>query len=196
MAWSSSIQKGTTMLKRLFPKIHARYAASAHGALPGDFAAWLGSAGYARHAAHGHVRRLKQALEGMSSVPLAPESGISVHSVSQAFASQQSKTRFQGTRRAFERFLAVRGHLMKEPDPSPYSPLVNRYREHLLEVRGLAASTVDQHIATIKRFLAQPSSAEPRTEAVAPGPELRFKDRLDGHLESRLHDPVLDRRDP
>jgi len=91
----------------------------------------------------------------MSSVPLAPESGISAGSVSQAFASQQSKTRFQGTRRAFERFLTVRGQLLKEPDPSPYSPLVDRYREHLLEVRGLAASTVDQHIATIKRFLAQ-----------------------------------------
>jgi len=43
------------MLKRLFPKIHARYAASAHGALLGDFAAWLVAAGYARHAAHGHV---------------------------------------------------------------------------------------------------------------------------------------------
>jgi hypothetical protein len=39
------------MLKRPFPKIHARYAALAHGALLGDFAAWLVSAGYARHAA-------------------------------------------------------------------------------------------------------------------------------------------------
>jgi integrase/recombinase XerD len=143
------------MLKRLFPKLHARYAGSAHGALLGDFAAWLVSAGYARHAAHGHVRRLKQALEGMSSAPLAPESEISAGSISQAFASQQPKALFQGTRRAFERFLAVRGQLLKEPDPSPYSPLVDRYREHLLEVRGLAASTVDQHIATIKRFLAQ-----------------------------------------
>src|SRR5215469_1669092 len=35
-----------------------------------------------------------------------------------------------------------------------------------------------------------------RAEAVAARPELRFKDRLDDHLESRLHDPVLDRRDP
>jgi integrase/recombinase XerD len=143
------------MLKRLFPKIHARYAASAHGALLGDFAAWLVSAGYARHAAHGHVRRLKQALEGMSSVPLAAESGISAGSVSQAFASQEAKAPFQGTRRAFERFLTVRGQLLKEPDPAPYSPLVDRYRQHLLEVRGLAASTVEQHIATTKRFLAQ-----------------------------------------
>src|SRR5437660_79990 len=53
------------MLKRLFPKVHARYAASANGALLGDFAVWLVSAGYARDAAHGHVRRLKQALGRM-----------------------------------------------------------------------------------------------------------------------------------
>lgn len=65
------------MLKRLFPKIHARYRTSARGALLGEFAAWLVSAGYARPAAHGHVRRLKQALEETSSVPLALESGIS-----------------------------------------------------------------------------------------------------------------------
>jgi hypothetical protein len=84
------------MLKPLFPKIHARYAASAHGALLGDFAARLVSTGYARHAAPDHVRRLKQALEGMSSVPLAPESGISAGSISQAFVSQQSKTGFKG----------------------------------------------------------------------------------------------------
>ena len=143
------------MLKSLFPKLHARYAASTHGALLGDFAAWLVSVGYARPAAHGHVCRLKQALEGMSAVPLALESGISAGSVSQAFAPQHMNARFQGTQRAFERFLAVRGQLLKESDPSPYSPLVDRYREHLLEVRGLAPSTVDQHVATIKCFLAQ-----------------------------------------
>src|SRR5271169_1685563 len=90
------------MLKRLFPKIHARYRTPARGALLGEFAAWLVSAGYARPAAHGHVRRLKQALEEMSSVPLALESGISAGSVSQAFASQQAKAPFRGTRRAFE----------------------------------------------------------------------------------------------
>jgi site-specific recombinase XerD len=148
------------MLKRLFPKVHARYAASANGALLADFAAGLVSAGYARHAAHGHVRRLKQALEWMSSAPFAPDAGISAVFVSQAFASLQAQTRFQGTQRAFERFLAARGQLLKEPDPSRFAPLLDRYRAHLLEVRGLVVSTADQHIATIKRFLAQALSAD------------------------------------
>jgi integrase/recombinase XerD len=121
------------MLKRLFPKVHARYAASANGALLGDFAAWLVSAGYARHTAQGHVRRLKQALERMSSAPLMPDTGISAGFVSQAFASLRTQAGFHGTRRAFERFLTARGQLVKEPDPNRFAPLLDRYREHLLE---------------------------------------------------------------
>jgi integrase/recombinase XerD len=148
------------MLKRLFPKVHARYAASANGALLGDFAVWLVSAGYARDAAHGHVRRLKQALERMSSAPLARDAGISAGFVSQAFASLQTEAPFQGTRRAFERFLAAHGQLLKESDPNRFAPLLDRYRRYLLQVRGLAVSTAEQHIATIKRFLAQALSAD------------------------------------
>jgi integrase/recombinase XerD len=97
-------------------------------------AAWLVAAGYARHAAHGHVRRLKQTLEGIGSVPLAWDAGISAGSVSQAFALRQAKAPFQGMKRAFERFVTARGQLLKEPDLFPYSPLVDRYRRHLLEV--------------------------------------------------------------
>ena len=36
------------MLKHLIRKVHARYAASANGALLGDFAAWLVSGQYCR----------------------------------------------------------------------------------------------------------------------------------------------------
>ena len=142
------------MLKHLFRKVHARYAASANGALLGDFAAWLVSAGYARQVARGHVRRLKQALDRMSSAPFARDAGISVDLLSQAFASVRAQPPFQGTRRAVERFLAERGQLLKEPDPDPFSPLLDRYRRHLSEVRGLASSTVEQHIGTAKSFLA------------------------------------------
>lgn len=146
------------MLKRLFPKVHARYAASANGALLADFATWLVSAGYARPAARRHVRRLRQALERATSAPLARDARISVAFVSQAFSSLQ--TQFEGTRRLFERFLAAHGQLLKEPDPNRFAPLLERYREHLLEVRGLASATVDQHMTTIKCFLAQVLSGD------------------------------------
>ena len=51
---------------------------------------------------------------------------------------------------------------------------------------------LQQPIDFPQRVLAAP----PRPEAVTTRPELSFKDRLDDHLESRLHDPILDRRDP
>ncbi|MCU4162083.1 tyrosine-type recombinase/integrase [Acidiphilium sp. AL] len=148
------------MLKHLFPKVHARYAASANGALLDDFAAWLVSAGYARHAAHGHVRRLKQALERMVSAPLARDTKIAAASLSQAFTSPTAQESFQGTRRAFEHFLTARGQLLTEPDAGRFTPLVDAYRRHLLEVRGLAVSTIEQHIATTESFLTQALSAD------------------------------------
>jgi integrase/recombinase XerD len=147
------------MLKQLFRKVHTRYARSASGALLGDFAAWLVSAGYAPHSARGHIRRLKQVLDRMSSASLVQDDGIPAGLLSQAFGSKAAQSPFQSTRRAVERFLAARGRLLKEPDPNPFSPLLDRYRRHLFEVRGLTRSTVEQHIATAKSFLAQALSS-------------------------------------
>jgi integrase/recombinase XerD len=148
------------MLKDLFPKVHARYATSANGDLLGEFAAWLISAGYTRRATRGHVRRLKQSLERISSSLIVPNAGISAASLAQAFSSFAAQELFRGTRRAFERFLTAGGRLVKEPDSNRFSSLFDTYRRHLLEVRGLAVSTVEQHIATIENFLAQVLSAD------------------------------------
>ena len=65
------------MLKHLFRKIHARYTASANGALLEDFAGWLMSVGYARRATRGHVRRLNQVLDRLTSETLVREARIS-----------------------------------------------------------------------------------------------------------------------
>ena len=143
------------MLKHLFRKIHARYAASANGALLEDFAGWLMSVGYARRATRGHVRRLNQVLDRLTSETLVREARISASLLSQAFASVSVQPPFQATRRTFERFLAAHGQLLGEPESDPFSPLLKRYRQHLSEVRGLTGPTVAQHTATMKRFLVQ-----------------------------------------
>lgn len=64
------------MLEHLFRKVHACYAGSPNGALLDDFASWLISAGYAQPTARRHVRRLKQALDGISSAPLGRNTGV------------------------------------------------------------------------------------------------------------------------
>jgi hypothetical protein len=104
------------MLKHLFRKIHARYAASANGALLEDFAGWLMSVGYARHATRGHVRRLNQVLDRLTSETLVREARISASFLSQAFASVSVQPPFQATLRTFERFLATHGQLLGEPE--------------------------------------------------------------------------------
>jgi site-specific recombinase XerD len=147
------------MLKDLFPRDHARYAASVNGQLLGDFAAWLVSLGYARHAAQGHVRRLKQTLEGVSVSPIAGEVGIAATSLSEAFRLPAAQSLFQGTRGAFERFLTARGQLLKRPDDNRFALLLGSYRRYLSEERGLAVVTIEQHIATTESFLAQVLSA-------------------------------------
>jgi integrase/recombinase XerD len=148
------------MLKRLFPRVHARYAASANGALLGDFASWLMSTGYSRRAACRHLRRLKRALERINPPSFALDTEISAGLVSRAFASPQAQAPVAGTQRAFERFLAARGRLVDTSAPDRFAPLLDSYRCDLLEVRGLAAPTVEQHISTTKRFLSQALSTE------------------------------------
>jgi integrase/recombinase XerD len=148
------------MLERLFLKLHALYSASAIGSLLDDFAGWLMLAAYAPRAACGHVRRLKQALERMRSAPLAHKVGISVSFVSQAFSLWQAQGPFRATRRAFERFLVAHGRLIKAPKPDRFAPLLNSYRQHLVEVRGLVAATVEQHVAVTRQFLGHARLAE------------------------------------
>lgn len=151
------------MLEHLFRKVHACYAGSPNGALLDDFATWLISAGYAQHTACRHVRRLKQALDGMSSAPLGRDTGVSSRFLSQAFASAS----LRGTRCAVERFLTAKKLLFREPGPDPFSPLLDRYRRHLSEVRGLASATVEQHTSTAKSLLAQALPADAPLHALS-----------------------------
>lgn len=138
------------MLEHLFRKVHACYTGSPNGALLEDFATWLISAGYARPTARRHIRGLKEVLDQMSSARLDWDAGVSGSVLSQAFASAS----LQGTRRTAERFLTARRLLFREPAPDPLSALLDRYRRHLSEVRGLTSATIEQHIATTKSLLA------------------------------------------
>ncbi len=61
---------------------------------------------------------------------------------------------FRGTEHAYLRFLNSRGRIAEEaPSSDPVALLLRRYRRYLCEVRDFAASTVQQHEATISEFL-------------------------------------------
>ena len=144
------------MLEHLFRKVHACYTGSSNGALLEDFATWLISAGYARPTACRHVRGLKQALDRMGAARFDWDSGVSARFLSQAFASAG----LHSTRGVVERFLTARRLLVREPAPDPLSSLLDRYRRHLSEVRGLTSATLEQHIATARSLLAHALPAD------------------------------------
>lgn len=152
------------MLDELFPKYHRRYAASPFGPQLERFAQWLASKGYGHIPARNHVRRLKQVLEASSArLPAAFERG----DLERLFAAHADAELFRATRRAFERCLADHGLLHHVAAAGPYARVLTAYQEHLVEVRGLSASTVAQHVSTVRAFL------EEALPAGAPLSELR-----------------------
>lgn len=139
------------MLDRLFSRFHQRYAASPFSVQLRLFSEWLVSKGYGRDAAQDHVRRLKQVLEWAGwppeSTAFAPEA------LEQLFAVERDPVMFRATRNAFGRCLAEHGLLHIEPDGCPWANLLDAYREHLVVLRGLAPTTVAQHLATVRALL-------------------------------------------
>lgn len=146
------------MLTALFPKCHRRYLESPVAGWLADFADWLVFAGYAHDPAHDHVRRLKQVLEARGSV--TPDAVFSVAELATMFASPHQQPQFSGTRRAFERFLAANGRLVVEPDCNRFTPVLDAYRRYLRETRGLAVSTISQHLTSATAFLAHAVPAD------------------------------------
>jgi integrase/recombinase XerD len=142
-----------TMLRRLFPRDHLRYAESPFGDWLHHFADWLVATGYTPKPAHNHVRRLKQALERAGSEVVGSDGKFRAGTIAKIFTSSSQQISFDATRRTFERFLVSRDQLVSSK-AGRFSPLLEAYRRHLLEMRGLAIATVNQHLATAKYFLA------------------------------------------
>lgn len=154
------------MLNALFPKDHQRYLQSPVADWLTDFADWLVSAGYAHKPAHDHVRRLKQVLEACGSV--TSDAVFSVADLIRMFGLARQQVLFRGTQRAFQRYLAAHNQLLPEPEHTRFTPLLDAYRHHLLEMRGLAASTINQHLATVTVFLAETVPTEGGLQDLSP----------------------------
>lgn len=146
------------MLTTLFPKYHQRYLESPVADWLAGFADWLVSAGYAHDPAHDHVRRLKLVLEARGSV--TPDTVFSVAELATMFTSARQQPLLRGTQHAFARFLAAEGRLVVEPDCNRFTPLLDAYRHHLTETRGLATSTISQHLTSARAFLVQAVPAD------------------------------------
>lgn len=118
------------------------------------FAGWLGSQRYTPFVTHQHLLRLEQVLPRL---PAAVTREQDVHKRFAAVARgvPSRRFRFEGTERAYLRFLAADGRLIGTASDGPYADLCGAYERRLRELRGLSLSARVHHAATIADFLAR-----------------------------------------
>jgi integrase/recombinase XerD len=153
------------MLEFLFPRDRPRYAAGPHGPLVRDFSAWGVERGYTRICAKRHVHRFREVL-AYNHVAAGANFQITSTALSRWFAPWSHETLYRATQRAAARFLTNRGLFVPVAKPGRFDPLVSQYRSHLIDLRGLSPSTVEQHLSTVTGFLASACSGRRRLASV------------------------------
>ena len=141
------------MLTKLFPKVHRRYEQSPFVTDLEEFASWLLAVGYSRENTCDHLFRIRSTLEGRKDI--LPGAEISEVQLESAFASPRSPSLYRGTKRAFTRFLDSRGRFIPIVPNDRFASLRAEYLRHLYELRGFAATTIQQHESTLSDFLAR-----------------------------------------
>ncbi|MCP4656813.1 MAG: tyrosine-type recombinase/integrase [bacterium] len=143
------------MLAEICPRAHARYASlPILGPYLDDFVVWLRSQGYPHLPIYLRIRAAKQldALLQRDAVArleeLSPE-GLLAY----APASSQDDIYRAALVHSLVRYLGTQGALAPSPS-TPACELTASYCRHIQDTRGLAASTVKHHCATVREFLA------------------------------------------
>ncbi|MGF6970520.1 integrase/recombinase XerD [Paraburkholderia sp. WC7.3g] len=161
------------MLEFLFPRDWPHYAAGPQGPLVRNFSAWVVERGYTRICAKRHVHRFREVLAYNH---VAAGTGLPITSTAlfRWFAPWSHETLYRATQRAAARFLTDRGLFVPVAKPGRFDPLVSQYRSHLIDLRGLSSSTVEQHLSTVTGFLASACSGRRRLASVGSEDVERF----------------------
>ena len=145
------------MLREVFPKSYRSYQQSPWAEELEEFGVWLRATGYSHHSTRGHLSRLRQVLE--RTADFRPTAAFTMVQLHKAFHSSglcpSQAARYRGTQRAYQRFLAARGRLTTPPSCDRFEALRLGYRQQLAELRGFAATTIQQHDATVRDFLSR-----------------------------------------
>ena len=149
------------MLRQLFPRGYVRYEHSRFVQDLEDFGAWLEATGYSRECIRGHLFRVCDLLARFAHVN--PRATHTVAQLRAVFRTERVRTRrsmlYRSTQRAYENFLVSQGRLAVVPEQVQFPELRRRYRQELLNERGLSNETVEQHERTISDFLSRTLSA-------------------------------------
>ncbi|AUT75891.1 integrase [Paraburkholderia hospita] len=168
------------MLEFLFPRDWPHYAAGPQGPLVRNFSAWVVERGYTRICAQRHVHRFREVL-AYNHVAAGTSLPITSTALSRWFAPWSHKTSYRATQRAAVRFLCDRGLFVPVAKPSRFDALISQYRSHLIDLRGLAPATVEQHLRTVTGFLSRACSKR-RLASVRANDVERFVDQTSRRL--------------
>jgi len=117
----------------------------------GDFSGWLKESSYRESVIRLHVAALRFSLEPHAPIPR--ERRFSQADLQKIIVCAQRPREFRHTRSVFERFLRSCGQWIEPPSTEMHADLLDGFHRHLVEMRGLAPSTVDQYTRVIRLFL-------------------------------------------
>jgi integrase/recombinase XerD len=142
------------MLVEFFPRMHRRYSSlRLLGPILGAFAGWLHARGYPRVAVRRHLRaarRLEQRWlrRGLRSLSAIRRTDFQVCARGHA----QDDPDLAAVARVLTMYCEERGLLAGEAAPEAPQELTG-YQQYLTTLRGLAAGTIADHLATVSEFL-------------------------------------------
>jgi len=146
------------MLEELFPRVYRRYSSlPVLGATLNGFVEFLFTRGYPRTPVRRHVRttrRVDARLQRRGCRSADEITRTELRACAPPPGRSQDDINLAATVRQLERYLDERGILPPNRPPSAAESKVAEYGAYLREVRGLARSTINHHVATAAQFIA------------------------------------------
>lgn len=177
------------MRHRYFPPYYScRYNDSPVRSWLKDFEAWLKDASYTRTPMRTHLCVLRSVLE--QAAPVARDAPFSAPDLNKMFRPFKRNRFHRGTEGVFARFLQSSGQWLGTPPTGLYVDLVQDFRDHSKEMRGLSDLHTDRQVTTINDFLDQTITATHPLADVALGDIERYVD----HWAQRLDRSSLMKR--
>lgn len=140
------------MRKRIFPHCYSTdYSTSQAAPWLSAFEAWHAEKGYCLAALRTHLRVTRRVFETYGPVPL--DTHFSDSDLVRLFKSRVQPKQFGGARHAFTMFIKERGQWSADRLRARHSDLVDGYEAYMVEMRGLATSTIGPHVKTVREFL-------------------------------------------
>ena len=140
------------MRNRLFPRFYScKYDSSPVRDWLKEFEAWLKNSGYTLEPMRGHLCVVRSVLEKRA--PLDRGTQFSASDLVEMFQPYRQNHFHRGTEGVFAKFLRASGRWIEAPPTGHCVEVLQAYRTHCKEMRGLSDCYVDRLVHFINEFL-------------------------------------------